>query len=92
MNVSVSFRDLFANPNTIIYLFFGVVAFYILYLVIKKIVLFCKYRLVFYIFPKLTSRNIANIAMVIAISIAVIVLLTVISGGLMGVLFRVYPS
>ncbi|GMO15695.1 MAG: hypothetical protein Ta2E_06730 [Mycoplasmoidaceae bacterium] len=89
---NISFENVFTNSGLIISIFLGIVGLYIIYLVIKKLVLLYKYKLILNIFPKLTSRNIANIAMVIAISIAIIVLLTVLSAGIMGVLFRVYPS
>lgn len=54
------------------------------------------YRLVhkkrFYIFPRLSTKGITNIAMTIAIATAILLLLTVLSSGLLGVLFRAYPG
>jgi hypothetical protein len=73
-------------------IFFCCVGCYILFLLVKKTYLYFKYRRILFIFPKLNSKGIANISMVIAISIAIITLLIVLSSGIFGVLFRVYPS
>lgn len=54
------------------------------------------YRLVLkkrlYIFPRISTKGIANIAMTIAIATAILLLLTIISSGLLGILFRAYPG
>ncbi len=52
--------------------------------------LFKKQR--YYIFPKMSVRGITNVAMVISISIASILLLTILSAGFMAVIFRAYPG
>ena len=46
----------------------------------------------FYILPKVGIKGIASIAMVIAISISIIILLTVITADIMGVVFRAWPG
>jgi hypothetical protein len=46
----------------------------------------------YFVFPKIDSRGIANTAMIIAISISIIILLTVLTAGLIGILFRIYPG
>lgn len=59
---------------------------------IKKIYYSVRYKKRFYIIPKVSVKGIANIAMVISISIAVIILLTVISADLLNVVFRAWPG
>jgi LytS/YehU family sensor histidine kinase len=61
-------------------------------IVIKKIFYYFRYKQRVYIFPRISVKGIANIAMVISIAIATLLLLTVVSAGLLGVLFRAYPG
>jgi LytS/YehU family sensor histidine kinase len=67
-------------------------SFIFLSVILKKIY----YRLVlkkrYFIFPKMNTKGIANVAMVIAIATAILLLLTIISSGLFGILFRAYPG
>lgn len=46
----------------------------------------------FYIFPHLSIKGITNVAMVIAISVAIIILLTVLTADVMAVVFRAWPG
>jgi hypothetical protein len=69
------------------------------FLLVIFVSLFCKkiyYRLVYrkryFIFPKMNTKGITNTAMTIAIATAILLLLTIISSGLLGVLFRAYPG
>jgi hypothetical protein len=59
---------------------------------IKKIYYRFRFNRRVYIFPRINVKGIANIAMVISIAIAILLLLTFISAGLLGVLFRAYPG
>lgn len=71
------------------------VGFFIALLVaalIKKIYYSIRYKKRFYIIPRVSVKGIANIAMVISISIAIIILLTVISADLLNVVFRAWPG
>ena len=46
----------------------------------------------YFLFPKMNTKGIANVAMVIAIATAILLLLTIISSGLFAILFRAYPG
>ncbi|MDR1234489.1 MAG: hypothetical protein LBJ97_00185 [Mycoplasmataceae bacterium] len=61
-------------------------------IVIKKIYYRFRYNQRVYIFPRIGVKGIANIAMVISIAIATLLLLTIVSAGLLGILFRAYPG
>ncbi|MDR2636382.1 MAG: hypothetical protein LBB95_00830 [Mycoplasmataceae bacterium] len=72
--------------------FFTFVILYLVFSFTKKIYLWYRYRLSYNVFSRLTPKKITNISMIIATSISIIFLLTILSSGLMGLLFRVYPS
>jgi len=55
---------------------------------IKKIYYYVKYKKRFFILPRVSIKGIANISMVIAISIAIIILLTIATADLFNVVFR----
>lgn len=78
--------------GNVLIIFGSFVAIIFLSIISKKIY----YRLVLkkrlYIFPKINTKGIANIAMTIAIATAILLLLTIISSGLLGILFRAYPG
>ena len=59
---------------------------------IKKIVYFLFLKKKSYIFPRISTKGVANIAMIISISTSCILILVFLTGGLFGVLFRAYPS
>jgi hypothetical protein len=61
-------------------------------IVVKKLYYRFRFNQRVYIFPRINVKGIANIAMVISIAIAILLLLTFISAGLLGVLFRAYPG
>jgi hypothetical protein len=61
-------------------------------IIIKKLYYRFRFNQRVYIFPRINVKGIANIAMVISIAIATLLLLTFISAGLLGVLFRAYPG
>lgn len=60
--------------------------------IVKKLYYKLRYKKRFYILPKVGIKGIASIAMVIAISISIIILLTVVTADLMGVVFRAWPG
>jgi hypothetical protein len=60
--------------------------------ILKKIYYRFRLKKRYYIFPRIGVKGIANIAMVVSIAIAAILLLTLITAGFMGVLFRAYPG
>jgi len=61
---------------------------FIIFTVIKKIYYSIRFQKRFYIIPKTSVKGISNIAMVISISVAVIILLTVLSANTASVIFR----
>jgi hypothetical protein len=73
-------------------IFFGFIALLILIIVAKKILYRLKYKKRLYIFPRIGTKGIANIAMVISISVVALLLLTVLTAGILGVVFRAYPG
>lgn len=60
--------------------------------IIKKLYYWIKYKKRFYIIPRVSVKGIANIAIVISISIVVIMLITIASADLMAVVFRAWPG
>jgi heme/copper-type cytochrome/quinol oxidase subunit 2 len=80
------------SGHNIIYYFIYIVGGIILLLTIKKIYFYVRYRRRYFIFPKINTTGISNTAMVISISVTIILLLTVLSAGAMGIFFRVYPG
>ncbi|MDR2847047.1 MAG: hypothetical protein LBV22_01765 [Mycoplasmataceae bacterium] len=76
----------------IILIFVAFVGAVLLILIAKKIYYYIRYRRRYYIFPKINTTGISNTAMVISISVTIILLLTVLSAGAMGIFFRVYPG
>lgn len=60
--------------------------------ILKKIYYRIRHKKRFYIIPRVSVKGIANIAMVIAISITVIMLLTIITADLFNVVFRAWPG
>jgi hypothetical protein len=80
------------DSQTLLIIFVIVLASVIGFMILIKIFYWVRYRKIYYIFPKIDTRGISNSAMVIAISISIILLLTVLSAGVMGVFFRMYPG
>lgn len=60
--------------------------------IVKKIYYYAKYKKRFYILPRVSIKGIANISMIIAISIAIIILLTIATADLFNVVFRAWPG
>ena len=68
------------------------VALVFLILLIKKIYYRYRWHRRFYIVPRIRIKGITNVAMTISLSISIILLLTVITSGFLGVIFRAYPG
>ncbi len=69
------------------------------FIIVTSVVAICQklyYRFArkkrFFIFPHLSIKGITNVAMVIAISVAIIILLTVLTADIMAVVFRAWPG
>lgn len=75
-----------------IYIFVSFLLSIIFVTFIKKIIYRFKHKKRYYIFPKTNIKGIANIAMVISLSVAIIVLLTIITANTAAVLFRAFPG
>ena len=73
-------------------IFICFVAFVFLVSLIKKIYYRVRWHRRYYIIPRIRIRGITNVAMIISMSIAIILLLTFISSGLFGIFFRGYPG
>lgn len=81
--------------NNLIYSIAIFLAFLISLIVIslfKKIYYFFRYKKRFYIIPRTSIKGIANISMIIAISIAIIILLTIATADIFNVIFRTWPG
>jgi len=74
------------------YLFFLLFTAFVVFSIVKKIYYYFHFRVTYNIFPKLNNKGIASISLTIAISSSIILLLTLLTSGIMGVFFRVYPS
>lgn len=59
---------------------------------IKKIYYYVKYKKRFFILPRVSIKGISNISMVIAISITIIILLTIATADVFNVVFRAWPG
>jgi uncharacterized membrane protein YidH (DUF202 family) len=81
-----------SSPLSAFLIFLCFFATVIVALVAKKIYMRLRFKKRYYIFPRTNVKGIANIAMVISIAVATLLLLTVLSAGILGVLFRAYPG
>lgn len=76
----------------------ALIIFFVFFLVLltitmtKKIFYYLKFKKRYYIFPRPSIQGIANIAMVTALSVAVLLLLTFITSNAFSVLFRAFPG
>ncbi|MDE5767422.1 MAG: hypothetical protein K2H56_02625 [Malacoplasma sp.] len=59
---------------------------------LKKVYFFFRFKKRYYVFPRPSIQGIANIAMVIALSVAVLLLLTFVTSNAFSVLFRAFPG
>jgi polyferredoxin len=80
------------NSTHVLLIFLAFILSTIIATIIRKILYRIKYAKRYFIFPKISVKGIANVAMVIAIAIAAILLLTIVTAGFFGVIFRAYPG
>lgn len=80
------------SQETVLLIFVGLLLAIIAFLVIKKI--YYRFHLYkrYYIVPRMEIAGITNVAMTIALSIAIILILTVLTAGILGIIFRAYPG
>lgn len=92
MHLQANTGTFYFSDTTILLIIAGFVSLFFLFIIIKKIYYHVRLRKKYFIFPKLNINGISNISMIIAISISIILLLTIISAGLAGIFFRMYPG
>lgn len=84
--------DNILTPKQIVFITLSFIALIILCGLLKKLFYFIFFRRKIYLFPRISTKGISSIAMVIAISISCIIILIFLTGGIFGVLFRAYPG
>ena len=87
-----SYMSPLLSDSEVSIIFICFVAFIFLVSLIKKIYYRVRWHRRYYIIPRIRIRGITNVAMIISMSIAIILLLTFISSGLFGIFFRGYPG
>lgn len=80
------------SPITVLLLFLAFTASIFIILIIRKIYYHIRWHKRYYIVPRIGIKGITNIAMTISLSIAIILLLTTVTSGLLGIVFRAYPG
>lgn len=80
------------SPWQIILICFAFILTVILAASIKKLFYRWRYKKRYYVFPKLSNKGIAYIAMAISIAVATILLLAFLTAGILAVIFRAYPG
>ena len=81
--------NVFYNP---IFIFLAFFLALLIVVIIKKIYFRVRYHKRYYFLPRTSVKGIASIAMVISISIAIIIMLTIFTADLLGVVFRAWPG
>ena len=76
----------------VILVFLSIVFVTLFFLLIRKIYYYFVRKQRYYIFPKISVKGITNIAMVISISVATILLLTIVTAGVLAIICRAYPG
>lgn len=76
----------------IILIFIAFLIVVLVFFLIRKIYYAIRYKKRFFIIPRVGIKGITSIAMVISISITVIILLTIASANILGVIFRAWPG
>ena len=76
----------------VILVFLSIVFVTLFFLLIRKIYYYFVRKQRYYIFPKISVKGITNIAMVISISVATILLLTIVTAGVLAIVCRAYPG
>lgn len=89
--LSASNEPLF-NAATILLIFLAFVGSVLFVTILKKIYYYFRWHKRYYIVPRVGIKGITNVAMTIALSVAIILLLTVLTSGFLGIVFRAYPG
>ncbi len=90
-NTVITNEPLFSEKTVFLIFLFFLISI-ILFLILKKIYYRFKLRKRYYIIPRIGVKGITNVAMTIALSVAIILLLTVMTSGILGIVFRAYPG
>ncbi|WEK83274.1 MAG: hypothetical protein L3I91_01045 [Mycoplasma sp.] len=77
---------------TVILTFLAFAGSILLISIIKKIWYYFRWHKRYYLVPRVGIKGITNVAMTIALSVAIILLLTVLTSGFLGIVFRAYPG
>lgn len=80
------------NSLQAVLIFIGFLIVMFSFYLLKKIYYKVRYKEKFYIFPRTKIKGITSIAMVISLSVAVLILLTIITSNVLSVFFRAFPG
>ena len=92
INSETVFTGLKDNPMFAVLVFLAFFLATLVVEIIKKIYYYFKSKKRYYVFPRPSVQGIANIAMTIALSVAVLMILTFVTSNLFSVLFRAFPG
>lgn len=76
----------------VILVFFAFFISLVLIISLKKIYFWFWFKKKYYVLPRLGIKGITNIAMVVSLSVAVLILITLITSNVFSVLFRAFPG
>ena len=88
----VSQKDNIISSSQIIILTISFIFLAFIFGLLRKLFYYVFLKKRIYLFPRISTKGISNIAMVISISISCIIILIFLTGGAFGVLFRAYPG
>lgn len=91
LGASTSQEPLFSQ-ETVMLIFICCVAAVIIFLIAKKLYYRFKLHKRYYIVPRMRIKGITSVAMTIALSVAIILILSVVTAGFLGIIFRAYPG
>ncbi|BAC43999.1 glutamyl-tRNA amidotransferase subunit C-related protein [Malacoplasma penetrans HF-2] len=89
---SAEFLSPKSSPISSVVIFFSFFFATLLVEIVKKIFYYFKAKKRYYVIPRPSIQGIANIAMTIALSVAVLLLLTFVTSNAFSVLFRAFPG
>lgn len=85
--------DQISISSTTAFIIFGIMlAILFGMFILKKIYFYFFHKKRYYVIPRISTKGITNIAMVIAIAVSIIILIMAVTGGLASVFFRAYPG
>lgn len=88
----VNQKDNIISSNQVIILTISFIFLVFVFGFLRKLFYRVFFKKKIYLFPRISTKEISNIAMVISISISCIIILIFLTGGVFGVLFRAYPG